>query len=151
MTESKELNKAEQNNTCKLLTFVGLMTDPWLCNPLPAEPLVPEDWSLPSLLMIQSFVLLLTFLGDFTFSVPTKFELFVSLSSLFLGAKETTILLPKTSSFSIRFRARSALSWFKKRRIALLPEILRTFPPQLSDKRLSLLLTLLLSLFVGRL
>lgn len=127
------------------------MIDPWVWNPLPAEPLVPEDWSLESLLRRHSFVFLLTFLGDFTFSVPTELELFVSLSSLFLGVKDTTILLPKTSSFSIRFQARSALSWFKKRRIALLPEMLSTFPPQLSDKRLSLLLTLLLSLFVGRL
>lgn len=94
---------------------------------------------------------LLIFLGDLTLSVPTKLELFVSLSSLFLGVKDTTILLPKTSSFSIRFRARSALSWFRKRRIALLPEMLSTFPPQLSDKRRRRLLTLLLSLFVGRL
>ena len=86
----------------------------------------------------------------FTLSA-VAFELLVSQSSLLFGVNDTMILLPKTSSFSIRFRARSALSRFMKRRMALQPVMFSTFPPQLSDRRLSLLLMLLPSLLAGRL
>lgn len=135
--------------TCKLLTFVFFVADPeFACDPFPGVALALEDCSLVSL-MRHNFGFL-SFLGDFALSA-IALEPFVSQSSLVFGVNDTMILLPKTSSFSIRFCARSALSWFMKRRIALRPVILSTRPPQLSDRRLSLLLTLLPSLFAGRL
>ena len=135
--------------TCKLLTLVVLVADPeFACDPFPGAALALEDGSLVSL-MRHNFGFL-SFLGDFALSA-VAFELFVSQSSPLFGVNDTMILLPKTSSFSIRFRARSALSRFMKRRIALQPVIFSTFPPQLSDRRLSLLLMLLPSLFAGRL
>lgn len=135
--------------TCKLLMFVVFVADPeFACNTFPGMALTLGDCSLVSL-MRHNFVFL-TFLGDFTLSA-IAFELLASKNSLCFGVKDTMILLPKTSSFSIRFWARSALSWFMKRRIALQPVILSTLPPQLSERRLSLLLMLLPSLFAGRL
>lgn len=135
--------------TCKLLMLVFFVADPeFACNPLPGMALALGDCSLVSL-MRHNFEFL-TFLGDFALSA-IAFEFLVSRNSLCFGVNDTMILLPKTSSFSIRFWARSALSWFMKRRIALQPEILSTLPPQLSDRRLSLLLMLLPSLFAGRL
>lgn len=145
-----KLQKArEVKITCKPLKFVFFVADPeFACNPFPGIALALGDCS-PVSLMRHSFVFL-TFLGDFALST-TAFELLASKHSLCFGVKDTMILLPKTSSFSIRFWARSALSWFIKRRIALQPVILSTLPPQLSERRLSLLLMLLPSLFAGRL
>lgn len=135
--------------TCKLLTWVCFAAGPEFAGgPFPGTALALEGCSLASL-MRYNFGFL-SFLGDFTFSV-TAFELFASQNSLVLGVNDTMILFPKTSSFSIRFCARSALSWFVKRRVAVQPLMLSTFPPQLSDRRLSLLLMLLPSLFAGRL
>lgn len=61
------------------------------------------------------------------------------------GENDTVMRWPRTSSFSIRLRARSAASALANRNTAQPPDTPSTFPPQLLDSRCRRLVTALVS------
>lgn len=66
------------------------------------------------------------------------------------GEKDTTMRWPRTSSFSMRLRARSAALALANRSTAQPPETPNTFPPQLLERRCRRFATALASRCVGR-